>query len=496
MTSEDLPNGFTGFSQRRPGFVSAGDALRRSRAERDALHVDTGSRGFRNTELQAARSGWQVPNVVKPEQGPGPEKSLWGKSNDFFPADMRKYLRVPEGGESGPQFDYEALADIPEVDKRWAWIEVDLGAIHHNTLAVKQLLEPGVKLMAVVKADAYGHGAVRCARSALSAGADQLGVATVDEAIELRDAGIGAPILVLAEPPSATIPLLLAYRIMPSVYTAEFAVQYAEAADSIGLRAPYHLKVNTGMNRIGVRFDEVIEFMRRVSFHRALELVGTFTHFATADAPDTMEFNIQATHFVETIAEMRAYGIDPGIVHAANSSAIIRYPEVHFDMVRLGISMYGYYTCPETYGVIDLIPAMSVHARITQVKTVPVGEGVSYGLLHRSGGFSKICTIPLGYADGYQRGLSDRIDVIMDGSKHPQVGTICMDQAMFEVDLRTRRSTGKLDPQIGDEVLVVGAAGNAVVTIDEMADLLDTVPYEICLGFGRSRLARIFTSSR
>ena len=146
--------------------------------------------------------------------------------------------------------------------------------------------------------------------------------------------------------------------------------------------------------------------------------------------------------------------------------------------------------------MIALPPAMSVHARITQVKTVPVGEGVSYGLLHRSGGFSKICTIPLGYADGYQRGLSDRIDVIMDGSKHPQVGTICMDQAMFEVDLRTRRSTGKLDPQIGDEVLVVGAAGNAVVTIDEMADLLDTVPYEICLGFGRSRLARIFTSSR
>lgn len=470
--------------------------MRRSRASRDAGVVDKDSRGFRNTELQAARSGWQVPNTVKPEEAPGPEKSLWGKSNDFFPADMRKYLTVPKDGEGTPQFKYEELAEIPETDRRWAWTEVDLGAIHHNTMAVKQLLEPGVRLMAVVKADAYGHGAVRCAKSAISAGADYLGVATVDEAVQLRDAGIGAPVLVLAEPPAATIPLLLAYRIMPSVYTAEFAVQYAEAADSIGLRAPYHLKVNTGMNRIGVRFDEVIEFLRRVSFHRALDLVGTFTHFATADAPDTMEFNIQASHFVEVIAEMRAYGIDPGIVHAANSAAIIRYPEVHFDMVRLGISLYGYYPCPETYGLIDLVPAMSVHARITQVKTVPVGEGVSYGLLYRSGGFSKICTLPIGYADGYRRGLSDRVDVIMDGMKHPQVGAICMDQSMFEVDLRTRRSSGRLEPQVGDEVLVVGEAGNAVVTIDEMAEILDTVPHEVCIGFGTSRMPRIYTSTR
>ncbi len=492
MASEDIPNGFTGFSQRRPGFQSAGDALRRSRIGSDGL-VDRDSRGFRNTETQAARSGWQVPNAVKPEPQTQKEQGLWGKSNDFFPADMRKYLTVPESGQSGPQFNYEELSDIPETDKRWSWVQVDLGAIHHNTLALKQLLEPGVKLMAVVKADAYGHGAVRCARSAMSAGADYLGVATVDEAVELRLAGIGAPILVLAEPPAATIPLLLAYRIMPSVYTAEFAVQYAEAADSIGLRAPYHLKVNTGMNRIGVRFDEVIEFMRRVSFHRALELVGTFTHFATADAADTMEFNIQASHFVETIAEMRAYGIDPGIVHAANSAATIRYPEVHFDMVRPGISLYGYYPCPETYGMVDLVPAMSVHARITQVKTVPVGEGVSYGLLHRSGGFTKVCTLPIGYADGYRRGLSDRIDVIMEGNKHPQVGAICMDQCMFEVDLRTRRTLGRLEPEIGDEVLLVGAQGNAVVTIDEMADLLGTVPHEVCIGFGTSRMPRIYS---
>lgn len=501
---DQLPNGFTGFANQDPGFESAANAMRRSRvAQEAAAHIppsahDKEAAERRAAQAQGAQAGWQAlsPSAALEAKAAREtrEKSLWSIPTEFSPASIRRYLCSTEAGVAGPDFNYLTLAEIPEVERRWSWVQVDIAAIQHNTIAVKQKLQPGVKLMAVVKADAYGHGAVRCAKTALAAGADYLGVATVDEAIELRSAGIGAPLLVLAEPPATSIPLLLAYRIMPSVYTAEFAIQYAEAADTIGLRAPYHLKVNTGMNRIGVRYDEVIDFLRRVSFHRALDLVGTFTHFATADVADTMEFNIQVSHFVETIKEMRSYGIDPGIVHAANSAAIIRFPEVHFDMVRLGISLYGYYPCPETYGLIDLIPAMSVHARITQVKSVPVGEGVSYGLLYRSGGYSKVCTMPIGYADGYRRGLSDRTHVVYGGIKCPQVGTICMDQSMFEVDLRTRRSAGKADPQIGDEVMVVGAMGNAIVTIDEMADALSTVPHEICIGFGTSRLPRFYTS--
>lgn len=496
---KDLPNGFTGFSKKKPGFESAADALKRSRFQAQSGHTDSEQRvdGL-------AANGWQ-PEGSQHLQSHNPRmerasqtQNAWGAGAAFFPADMRKYLRVPDLsiGEKAPVYDEKALSEIPEADRRWAWVQVDLGAIHNNVLSIKRLLQPSCMLMAVVKADGYGHGAVQCARTAINSGADYLGVATVDEAMELRRANITAPILVLAEPPASAIPLLLAYQIMPSIYSVEFAVQYGEAADSVGCAAPYHLKVNTGMNRIGVRYDEVLDFLKRVAFHRALKLVGTYTHFATSDVTEAMEFRIQENHFHEALDKMRDAGIDPGIVHAANSAAIMRYPEVHFDMVRLGISMYGYYPCPETYGVVELIPAMSVHARITQVKNVPVGEGVSYGLVHRSGGFAKTCTIPIGYADGFSRGLSGRTDIIMAGSQFPQVGMICMDQSMFEVDLRSRRAhggSGKFDPQVGDEVMVVGASGNAVVTIDEMAEKLYTIPHEIAIGFGCSRLPRVYT---
>lgn len=498
---KELPNGFTGFSKKKPGFESAAEALRRSKARSEMQ----GSSAGMPLPDDSAFAAWQTDRkIIEGDRRahPGAEtRSQFNgsfRSRDaFFPSDMRGYVSNHSAlaGANGIAFDDERLDEIKEIDRRHAWVEIDLNAIHQNMLATKSMLHPNCKVLAVVKADAYGHGAVQVAKTVLRSGADYLGVASVDEGIELRQAGITEPILIFSEPPTTSIPLLLAYNIMPSIFTVEFAVQYGEAADSIGLRAPYHLKVNTGMNRIGVRFDEVVDFLKRISFHRALELIGTYTHFATADVSEAMEFRIQQNHFNEALEKMRDVGIDPGIVHAANSAAIIRYPETHYDMVRLGMSLYGFYPCPETYGLIDLLPAMSVHARITQVKSVPVGEGVSYGLLHRSGGFAKICTVPIGYADGLRRGLSGRTDFIMNGTQFPQVGTICMDYSMFEVDQRSRRSTsgsGKYDPQVGDEVMIVGADGNAVVSIEEMADTLYTVPHEIAVGFGCSRLPRIY----
>lgn len=388
-------------------------------------------------------------------------------------------------------FDPEKLATIPARDRRGAWVEIDLSAIRHNVAVARQSVGRGKRIMAVVKADAYGHGAVQVAKCALNSGADYLGVATVDEAIELREALVGAPILVLSEPPAAAIPLLLAYKVMPAVYTPEFAIRYAEAADAYGIRAPYHLAVNTGMNRIGVRHDRVIEFLSQVSFHRALDLMGTFTHFATADMAETLDFGIQVKRFYEAIDAMRAAGVNPGLVHAANSASIIRYPDVHFDMVRLGVSMYGLHPSPVTYGMADLQPAMSVHAHITEVKTVPMSEGVSYGMTYRSPGSVKICTLPVGYADGYRRGLSNRIDVLLGGKRCHQVGNICMDQSMFEVDLRVYGARTRLDPQIGDEVVLVGRQGDEQITLDEMADVLGTINYELAIGFSH-RLPRIY----
>ena len=389
------------------------------------------------------------------------------------------------------EFSEERIDGITGLDRRWSWVEIDLSAIRSNVAVAKRRLTPGCRLMAVVKANGYGHGAIAVARTALSSGAAQLAVATVNEGVELREAGIEAPILVLSEPPVTAVPVLLAYDLMPSVYTAEFAIAYAEEADAHGMRAPFHLAVNTGMNRIGVRFDEAVEFLRQISFHRALSQEGTFTHFATADCSETLDFNMQFRRFTETITAIRSMGINPGLVHCANSAALLRYPETHMDMARLGISMYGFHPCVETRGRFDLRPAMSVHARITAVNMPPMSEGVSYGMNYRSPGSVKICAIPVGYADGYARALSGRASVVYDGRLCRQVGNICMDQCMFEVDMRSYGSHRRLDPQVGDEVLLVGAQGAAAVGIEDIADMLGTIPHEVCCALS-ARMPKVY----
>lgn len=402
-----------------------------------------------------------------------------------------QYTRDVQAQSIPLEFTDQELNSLSETDVRWAWCEVDLSAIRHNVMEARAHMKPSTRLMAVVKADGYGHGAVECAKTSLASGASWLGVATVAEAIQLRDAGIDAPILLLAEPPMSSIPVLLARRITPAIYSTEFALAYGETADRHNMVGPFHLAVNTGMNRIGVRAEEVLEFQRQTGFHRGLELEGVFTHFATADTYETIDFRRQYKRFIDCIESLRAANVDPGIVHAANSAALFRYPDTHFDMVRFGIGLYGYQPCPETRGIANLIPAMNVKARITAVNSVPVSEGVSYGLRYRSPGSVRICTVPLGYADGLRRNLSGQIDFILQGQYCPQVGTICMDQCMFEVNMRSFGTRVRLDPQVGDVVTIVGADGEAVCTITEMAEKLGTVEHEVAIGFSH-RLPRIF----
>jgi len=229
----------------------------------------------------------------------------------------------------------------------------------------------------------------------------------------------------------------------------------------------------------------VVEFMRQIGFHRALELRGCFTHFATADCPENMDFRLQHRRFAEAIESLRAAGINPGIVHCANSAAAIRYPETYYDMVRLGISLYGFHPCVETRSIIDLRPAMSVHARITDERMLATSEGVSYGLHYRSPGTVKICTVPIGYADGLNRLLSGKTDFIVNGVLCHQVGNICMDQCMFEVDMRTYAARKNIDPHIGDEVVIVGTQGEYSVSIDEMAAKCQTIQHEIAINFSQ-----------
>lgn len=470
MASQDLPNGFTGFAQRKPGFVSASDAMRKTvapagGASRPQAAVDADASALGG----APRGSFQYARDRAREGAPDADA----------------------GTASSLAFDLDAIDAQSDLERRWAWVEIDLGAIRHNVMEARRRLPRACRLLAVVKADAYGHGAEQTAKMALNSGADYLGVATVVEGMRLRRAGVTAPVLILSQPPATSIPALLAYNIMPAVYDPEFAIRYAETADTHGMRAPFHLAVNTGMNRIGVRFDEVAAFMMQVGFHRALDLEGTFTHFATADGADTFDFEMQARRFVEAMTSLRQMGVSPGIVHAANTAAFIRYPEVHFDMVRLGIGMYGYHPCPETQRLIDLRPAMSVHARITDTRLVPTSEGVSYGLNYRSPGSVKICTIPIGYADGLVRALSGRIDFVLEGRLFRQVGNICMDQCMFEADMRSYGTRKRIDPQVGDEVLVVGRQGDAVTSIDDMAAKLGTISYELCIGFSH-RMPKIY----
>ena len=392
--------------------------------------------------------------------------------------------------------DTSKLEQIQPFDRRWAWLEIDLGAIRHNTQEAHRALAPGTKLMAVVKADGYGHGAVRCAKTALNSGATWLGVSNVEEGAVLRSHGIKAPILLLAQPPQSAIPMLIGYDITPTIYTADFAVAYGEFAQSFGAVAKFHLKINTGMNRIGVRHDEVVEFIRQTNFHAALRLEGVFTHFASADVESFNETKKQYARFEDALRSMREAGVNPGIVHAANSAALFRFHDTHFDMVREGIALYGYQPADRTETIVNLRPAMSVKARITAVNQVPLGEGVSYGLYYKSPGSVKICTIPLGYADGLRRNLSGSFDLEYGGIRCRQVGNICMDQCMFEVNLRTYVNGAHLAPEIGDDVTVVGQGGkdNPGATIEDLASTLGSNAHEVAIGFAQ-RMHRIYINS-
>jgi alanine racemase len=296
---------------------------------------------------------------------------------------------------------------------------------------------------------------------------------------------------VLSQPPLTSTELLCYHDLTPAVQDSNFAITYAEVADAMGKTAPYHIKIDTGMHRVGVPANEAAELAQTLEFHRALELKGTFTHFATADEVESFEISRQLKRFEAALEQMRYAGVSPGIVHAANSAATIRYKETHYDMVRLGIAMYGLHPSKLTYQMIDLRPAMSIIARVSSINNVPMGEGVGYGLTYRSPGSVLAATLPLGYADGMSRQLSNNVEVLCRGRVLPQIGRINMDMTSFEVSQRGTARNPRLDVEIGDEVVVVGRSGNMEITLDDLAGQLGTINYELACRFGM-RLERVF----
>ena len=373
---------------------------------------------------------------------------------------------------------------------RWAWVEIDQGALRRNTRAFKNLLGYGKRLCCVVKADAYGHGAVQCAKIMHATGADMFAVATVSEGVQLREGGIKSPILVLNEPPIDACDTLLEYQIMPSVYSSEFALAYGERAVEMGRVGKYHMAIETGMNRIGVHFTDVLEFRREIDFHRGIECDGVFTHFATADDPDGWDYRLQCTRFSEAVAAMKDAGFECGIVHCSNTPASMLDHSMQFDMIRAGIGLYGLQPCEKSAPIMPLEPVMSVRARVTRTIHPAMGEGVGYGFTFRvPRARVKVCTIPVGYADGLSRTLSNKMDVLYRGQRIRQVGNICMDQCMVAIQQTPARQMP--EAEVGDLITIVGKDGDAVISMDEMARLRGTINYEVACGFGM-RLEKVY----
>lgn len=382
------------------------------------------------------------------------------------------------------------MSSSKEPATRWAWVEIDQGALRRNTRAFKNLLGYGKRLCCVVKADAYGHGAVQCAKIMHATGADMFAVATVSEGVQLREGGIKSPILVLNEPPIDACDTLLEYQIMPSVYSSEFALAYGERAVEMGCVGKYHMAIETGMNRIGVHFTDVLEFRREIDFHRGIECDGVFTHFATADDPDGWDYRLQCTRFSEAVAAMKDAGFECGIVHCSNTPASMLDHSMQFDMIRAGIGLYGLQPCEKSAPIMPLEPVMSVRARVTRTIHPAMGEGVGYGFTFRvPRARVQVCTIPVGYADGLSRTLSNKMDVLYRGQRIRQVGNICMDQCMVAIQQTPARQMP--EAEVGDLITIVGKDGDAVISMDEMARLRGTINYEVACGFGM-RLEKVY----
>jgi alanine racemase len=366
-----------------------------------------------------------------------------------------------------------------EVDRRWpVWGEVDLGAVRHNVRWLCDVARPAV-VLAVVKANGYGHGAVPVARVALEAGAEWLGVARVEEGVQLRDAGIAAPVLLLSEAPAWAADTLVEQRITPVVYSAAGVDAVAKAAARSGTDQPVavHLKIDTGMHRVGCPPGEAASLAEQICRRDELVLEGVCTHLAVADRPDDPYTREQLDAFDAAVSELRARGIDPPIVHAANSAATLANPAARYDLVRVGICVYGIAPSDGFPYASPRCPALSLRARVTMVKELPRAARLSYGLRYQMPREGRIATVPAGYADGVPRnlGLSGG-EVLIRGRRFPIAGMVTMDQLMVDV--------GDEPVEAGDEVVLLGRQGDDEVNAEEWARRLGTIAYEIVTGIG------------
>ena len=369
---------------------------------------------------------------------------------------------------------------------RPTYAAVSLGNLKHNIGVIRSRLKPETKYLAVVKANAYGHGMEQAAHAALESGSAYLGVAFAEEGVRLRNSGVNAPILLLGATDEEHMDAVIARELTPAVFTADSIAALQRHANALGKTCRIHIKADTGMNRIG--FTNEADFTAALQLLREhcpnLILDGLFTHFAVSERPDPSFTMQQAERFKRFAGLARSFGFSP-LLHAANSAAALHLPETQFDMVRGGIAMYGCHPAGHAVSGVDLRPVMSWHTVLTHVKTIPANEGVSYGLKFVSPREMRVGTLAVGYGDGYKRCLSGKADVLVRGKRARQIGTVCMDQMMIDL-------SGVPDARPGDEVTLLGTQGNETITADELADKAGTISYEILLSISE-RVPRVYT---
>lgn len=357
---------------------------------------------------------------------------------------------------------------------RPVWAEVDLDAIAQNLKEVRRIIPKDTKVMAIVKANAYGHGAVQVAQKAIEAGADYLGVALLMEAVQLRKHGISSPILILGYTPEADYPAVVQNSITQTIFSYDQAELLSRSAQELKRQAKIHIKVDTGMGRIGFQpTEESIQEIKAIAELPGLKIEGIFTHMANADAKDKTYSHLQLNKFLWFCSEVEKAGIKPALRHVANSAAIIDLPDAHLDLVRPGIMLYGLYPSNEVdKSKVNLCPAMSLKTKIIHLKEVAAGTSIGYGCTYTATRPTRIATLPLGYADGYTRLLSNKGIVLVRGQKVPVVGRVCMDQLMIDV-------SGVKNAAVGDEVVLFGKQGDAYISVDDIAALVGTINYEV-----------------
>jgi len=364
---------------------------------------------------------------------------------------------------------------------------VNLAALAHNLSHIKRCLSPGTDIMAVVKANAYGHGAVEIAHALTSQGIGRFAVASLDEGIALRQAGLSGSIVVLGALLEEQVFDLVAHRLTPVVSDRRILPSLAKAAGSYQTPYPIHLKVETGMGRLGFSPEELLSLFDDPIIRNPLQVEGIMTHLADADGSDNASTERQLHLFRAMLEQIRERGLTIPLVHTANSAAIVRFPETHFSLVRPGIMLYGYHTLPASIPAPDLKPVLSLRTTVVQLRTIPPGGAVSYNGTFVAKRPTRLAVLPIGYADGYSRRLSHRGSVLIQGRRAPIVGLVCMDMIMVDV-------TDLTPVQVGETVTLIGQQGKESIWADEVADWIGTIPYEVLCGIG-PRVPRLYESA-